>query len=166
MTIRKELIYWDSCILIAVINNEKRPNNEMDGVYDCIDKIEKGQIRMMVLRNLLFGEVELRTLEAAQKLRTIMQHSGIDLPSKDIRIERLARELCDYYDSHGPKSLGEKDALHLATAIHYRVNAFYTFDSGEKGNTISLLSISRNVAGIYPLIICKPPVTQWRLFKP
>ena len=69
MVTRKYLVYWDSCIFIAVINNEKRPNNEMDGVYDCIDKIEKGQIRMMTLRDLLFEEVELRTLEAAQKLR-------------------------------------------------------------------------------------------------
>lgn len=166
MVIRKELVYWDSCIFIAIINNEKRPNNEMDGIYDCIDKIEKGQIRMMVLRDLLFQEVELRTLEAAQKFRIIMQRSGIELPSKDIRIERLAGELGDYYDSHSPKPLGQKDALHLATAIHYRANVFYTFDSGEKGNNVSLLSISRNVGGIYPLIICKPPVTQYRLLKP
>jgi predicted nucleic acid-binding protein len=166
MVIRKDLVYWDSCIFIAIINNEKRPNNEMDGVYDCIDKIEKGQIRMMILRDLLFEEVELRTLEAAQKLRMIMKRGGIELPSKDVRIERLAKELCDYYDNHGPKPMGEKDALHLATAIHYRANAFYTFDSGGKRNNISLLSMNGNVAGIYPLLICKPPVTQWRLFKP
>lgn len=162
---KKYVVYWDSCIFIAVINNEKRSNNEMDGVLDCVEKVEIGQAIILTLRNLLFEEVQLRTLEAGETFRGIMKRSGIELPSQDIRIERLAKELCNYYDTHGSKPLGEKDALHLATAIHYRADAFYTFDSGEKGKTISLLSISGNVAGKYPLLICKPPVKQMRLFR-
>jgi predicted nucleic acid-binding protein len=163
---KKLVIYWDACIFIAIINKEKRSNNEMDGIYDCIDKVDKGHLIIMALRDLLFEEVELRTLEAADMFRKIMKRSGIELPSKDIRIERLARELCNYYDKQGPKPLGDKDALHLATAIHYRADAFHTFDSGAKGNSIGLLSISGNVAGKYPLLICRPPVGQMRLFKP
>ncbi len=163
---RRYLIYWDACIFIAIINKEKRPNNEMDGIYDCIDNIDKGHVMIMALRDLIFDEVELRTLESAELFRKIMKRRGVELPSKDVRIERLARELCDYYDNKGPKPLGDKDSLHLATAIHYRADALYTFDGGGKGGTVSLLSLSGNVAGKYPLLICKPPVKQMRLFKP
>lgn len=161
MRTKKYIVYWDSCIFISLITDEKRPNREMDGVYDCIDKILKGQVLLIVLRDLLFKEVELRTLEGAEKFRNLMMRKGIEMPSLDFRIEKLASELRSYYDQKGPKKLGERDSLHLATAIHYKANAFYTFDEGKKGG-IDLLSLNGNVAG-YPLLICKPPVTQYKL---
>ena len=135
----------------------------MDGVYDCVDKILNGQVLLIILRDILFEEVHLNIPEAAEKFRKLMMRHRIELPSKDLRIEKLAHELRDHYDQiPNSKKLLEKDSLHLATAIHYRVNAFYTFDEGKKGG-LSLLSLNGNVAG-YPLVICKPPVNQTRLF--
>ena len=162
MRTKKYIVYWDSCVFISLITNEIRPNHEMDGVYDCVDKILKGQVLLMVLRDVLFEEVQLRTLESAENFRKLMMRQGIEMPSKDFRIEKLASELRNYYDQKGPQKLGERDSLHLAAAIHYKANAFYTFDEGKKGG-IGLLSLNGNVAG-YPLLICKPPVTQYKLF--
>jgi len=159
--IKRKLIYWDSCVMISYLMNEDRPDHEMDGVYDCIEQVEKGAVTLIMLRNTMFEEVHLRSTEVAEKFRKFMMRRGIELPSIDIRIERLAVELRDYYAKNGPKELREKDSLHLAAAIHYRADAFYTFDGGNKGG-LNLLSLNGNVGG-YPLVVCKPPFNQTRL---
>lgn len=162
MPTRKYKVYPDSCILIAWITGEERLNHEMDGVRDFFDKVERGEVTLIALRNTMFEEVQLRTPESAEIFRQLMTRKGVELPSLDLRVERLAGELRDYYSQHGSKQLHEKDSLHLAAAIHYRVDSFYTFDNGSKGG-ISLLSLNGNMAG-HPLLICKPPFTQSRLF--
>lgn len=156
MRTKKYKVYPDSCILISWITGEERLNHEMDGVNDCFDKVLKGEILFVILRNTMFEEVQLRTLESADKFRKLMMRKGIELLSVDLRVERLAADLRKYYSDNGPKELTEKDSLHLAAAIHYKVDAFYTFDDGKKSG-ISLLSLNGNVAG-YPLLICKPPL--------
>lgn len=161
MRTKKYIVYWDSCVVISYITNENRPNNEMDGVYDCVDRILRGEVLLIVLRNVLFEEVQLtRANGVAEKFSKLMMRKGIEIPSMDLRIERIAGELRSFYQG-GPKKLPEKDSLHLATAIHYKADAFYTFDEGKKGG-INLLAQSGNLAG-HPLLICKPPVTQGRL---
>lgn len=141
---------------------EKRIDHEMDGVHDFIDRVKSGETTLIVLRNTMFEEVQLRTVEAGQKFSALMMRKAVELPSLDLRVERLASDLRTYYSINGPKELHLKDSYHLATAIHYKADAFYTFDEGNKGG-ISLLSLNGNVAG-RPLLICKPPVTQGRLF--
>ncbi len=162
MRTRKYRVYTDSCVLIAWCSGEPRVNHEMDGVRDCFEKVERGEIVLIVLRNILFQEVQLRTVEAAKKFSQLMARRTVELPSLDLRIDRIATELRDYYSKNGPKELTKYDSLHLATALHYKADAFYTFDDGKKGG-ISLLSLNGNVAG-HPLLICKPPFTQGRLF--
>ena len=39
----KPIIYWDSCVFLAWIKDENRPNDEMDGVYDVAQKIQNDQ---------------------------------------------------------------------------------------------------------------------------
>jgi predicted nucleic acid-binding protein len=160
--IRKYKVYPDSCILIAWITGEERIEHEMDGVRDFFEKVERGEATLIVLRNTMFEEVQLRTPESTEKFRQLMMRNGVEIPSLDLRVERLAGELRDYYSQHGSRQLHLKDSLHLAAAIHYKVDAFYTFDEGSKGG-VSLLSLNGNVAG-HPLLICKPPFTQTRLF--
>jgi predicted nucleic acid-binding protein len=159
---RKYRVYADSCVLIAWCGGEERTNHEMDGVRDCFEKVERGEIVLIVLRNMLFTEVKLKTLDVADKFSQLMSRKTVEIPSLDLRVDRLATELRDYYSKNGKKELYRNDSLHLATAIHYKADAFYTFDNGKKGG-ISLLSLNGSVAG-HPLLICKPPFTQSRLF--
>jgi len=160
--IRKYKVYADACILIAWITGEERPSHEMDGVRDCFDKVIRGEVLLVALRNTILEEVHLNTPESAEKFRQLMMRRGIELPSLDLRIERLAEELRYHYSANGRKGLQLNDSYHLAAAIHYKVDAFYTFDNGGKGG-VSLLSLNGNVAG-HPLLICKPPFSQVRLF--
>ena len=54
----------------------------MDGVLDCFDKVLKGEILLVILRNTMFEEVELRTLESADKFRKLMMRKGINYWNK------------------------------------------------------------------------------------
>jgi hypothetical protein len=55
----------------------------------------------------------------------------------------------------GGKTLSVPDAIHLATAIQYRVDEFHTFDGEGNSRYLGLLPLSGNVGG-HKLTICKP----------
>lgn len=147
--------------------NEQRPNHEMDGVFECANLIMRGEYLLMT-SSVFYTEVSQanlsdqaqRTLDLFLTRRNVLvQPIDARVGSQSVFIKKFYREL-DKKDGDGEVS--ENDATHLATAVHYRVDAFYTFDNGEKGAR-SLLSLNGNVAG-YPMVVCKPPVTQLRLF--
>ncbi len=77
----------------------------------------------------------------------------------DTKIAGLAHDLRDYYAAnaaaHSGKILSTPDAIHLATAIHYRVDEFHTFDNDGDAKHLGLLPLSGNVGG-HRLKICKP----------
>jgi predicted nucleic acid-binding protein len=78
----------------------------------------------------------------------------------DTKVASLAHDIRDHYmarkDEFSGKTLSTPDAIHLATAILYRVDEFHTFDSGSSSSkTLGLIPLSGNVGG-HRLIICKP----------
>jgi predicted nucleic acid-binding protein len=162
----RRVIYWDSCIFIAWIKNEIRPPGEMDAIAECVDLVEAGKTRLVtsVISRTEVFEANL-SQEVKDRYTRLLNRRNVQLLANDLRISDLARELREYYQLQntldGLPGLTSPDAIHLATAIHYRVDALYTFDNGGQGGR-SLLSLSGNVAG-HNLIICKPELTQFRL---
>ena len=51
----------------------------------------------------------------------------------DSKVASLAHDLRDHYGASGAKTLSVPDAIHLATAILYRVDEFHSFD--EEGSS-------------------------------
>lgn len=159
-----KLIYWDSCIFIAWLKDERRPPGEMDGVYECVELVESNQVRLItstLTRTEVF-EAEL-TPEVRSRYSLLLNRRNVQQVDADLRITDLARQIREHYHAlgDGKKGISQADAVHLATAIHLKAHAFYTFDDGGKGAR-SLLSLDGDVAG-HPLRICKPEVTQFRL---
>jgi len=155
-----KLIYWDSCIFLAWLKDEDRPEGEMDGVYECVEGVERNTVRLitsvLTRTEVLEADLDDHTRNLYSQL---LKRRNVQLVDNDLRVSNLAREIREYYREK--PSLKTDDAIHLATAIHYRADAFYTFDEGKHGGR-SLLSLNGNVAG-YPLKVCKPEVTQYRL---
>jgi predicted nucleic acid-binding protein len=149
-----ETVYLDSCIIIAWIQNEIRPDQEMEGVEYCINRISNNEIKAITSVNTLTEILPGTFPPGAYDLfmRTISKRRNFEFVGTDIRIPIRAQEIRDYYQSMN-KKINSPDAIHLATAIHYRVDAFYTFDDKH------LLPLTGNVAG-YNLIICKPPLSS------
>ena len=80
----------------------------------------------------------------------------------DRRIATLASELRNYYQLQkvvdGLPALSSPDATHLATAIHFEVSEFQTFDArDEPKKRRGLLPLNGNVAG-HNLLIRMPPI--------
>ena len=159
-------IYWDSCIFIAWLKDEKRQPGEMDGIYECAEEVEAGHIRIItsVLTRTEVFEADL-SQEIKNKYSQFLNRRNVQLLDQDLRVSDLAREIREYYQKQsqidGLPGFPVADAVHLATAIHYRVDAFWTFDNGGH-KARSLLSLNGNVAG-YSLVITKPVATQMRL---
>lgn len=153
MRSKREIIYWDSCVYISWITND-REQYEMATILESANKIERGQV-ILLGSAVLHQEVRLKTQAGRDKFEGLLKRPNIDIKDVDIRISSLAGNISDYcLDQNkagkGPK-LRQLDAIHFATAIHYKADAFYTFDD-------HLLSLGGNVGG-YPLIVCKPPAS-------
>lgn len=147
-----DLIYLDTNVLLSWIKNETRLNNEMEGVEYCMERIEAGEIKAITSVNTLIEicEGEIAPDKKTFLERTLGQRRGIEQVGVDQRIAALAQEIRTFYRINGRK-LSVPDTTHLATAIHFRADALYTFDGDD------LLPLNGNVAG-HNLVICKPPL--------
>lgn len=166
----KETIYWDSCIFLAWITGEQRPNDEMNGVFDCVEKVDNNVINLVTYKDTTEMEVLQANMSDDDKrvFDRLFARRNVIFLGYHPRIQAIAKEIREYGEEDkkrvkGLKSIGQSDAYHLAAAIHNQVDAFYTFDDGKRSKMRSLLSLDGNVAG-YKLLICKPPFTEARLF--
>ena len=163
---QRRVVYWDSCIFIAWLKNERRPNGEMDVIAECVEQIEAGEVKLItsvIARTEVF-ETDLSE-DIKEKYAKLLNRRNVVLLDQDLRVSELARQIREHYRDQskqdGLAGLTSPDAIHLATAIHFKADAFYTFDQGKNGGR-SLLSLDGNVAG-HALHICKPFANQLRL---
>jgi len=144
----------------------------MEGVYECFDAIESGDVIGVVV-SAIWYEIDLDSFpeDKAAKFRTLLSGRRVQEVVVDNRVGKISGELRQYYINQnavdGKGKLTSLDAQHLAAAIHYKLDAFYTFDEGKKpnredgGRSRSLLSLSGNVGG-HNLTVCKPPCPAQR----
>lgn len=163
---RKPTYYWDTCIWLAWVKNEVRPNGEMAGVEDIVDLASRNRVSIIVS-----DAVSLEILDgkwppgAAMKFDDLFKRRNIKKVPITPNITDLSQFIRNYYHNRGEKTASSLDAVHLATAIVYRVDQMHTFDDGQAGKKHrSLLGLNGDVAG-HKLVICKPPLpAQPRLF--
>lgn len=162
VTGKPPLVYLDSCILIASLKNEKRSDPaEMKGVKDLIKHIDEGKLNM-ITSALTKAEILRCTLsrDAQQKLDDVFKRRNVQVVETTHVIWDKTHDLRDHYKKEqlagGPKTLSTPDAVHLATAVVYGADKFYTFDGKSSGGKARpLLPLSGNVAG-HDLIIERP----------
>jgi len=155
-----ELVYWDTCLYISWLTDEHRPNHEMDGVYESAKKISEAKQRLICSTVVTAQIYETKMgQDAMDKFGRFLKRRSVQYVDFEHRAAGLTSEIMDYYNVKNViqgKKMDFSDAQHLAIAILYHVDAFYTFDEGKKGG-INLLSLNGNVAG-HNLTICKPPL--------
>jgi len=160
--------YWDTCVFLAWIKDEERPNREMEGVNNIAEQVFR-KSAILVTSTLIKVEILRCTLDKTgiERFDNLFKLRNLQQISQDPRVINLSNEIREYYQRQreidGVKTVSTPDAIHLASAILYDVTEFHTFDEKRKRGR-ALLSLNSNVAG-YPLKICKPPLpVQRRLF--
>jgi predicted nucleic acid-binding protein len=148
------LYYWDSCLFIAWLKDEERPIGDMDGVREVVELVKARDARIITS---LLTSVEVLSAKMPVGIDSLFGQflKRINRVGMEVKIADLAHNLRNYYAISGGKIMKTPDAIHLATAILYRVDEFHTFDD-------ELISLSGNVAG-HNLKICKPSVRDPQL---
>lgn len=152
------LYYWDTCLFLAWIKDEQRPSAEMSGVREVVERAKRREVIIMT-SVITHSEILQSQMPAGMERLLTGFMRRIQCKSVDMKIAKLAHDLRDHYvqkklENKG-KTLATPDALHLATAILYRADAFHTFDEDNGRNSLGLIPLSENVAG-HRLQICKP----------
>lgn len=144
--------YWDSCIFIAWIKDEKRPAGEMQGLAEIVREIDAGKVILMTstisLGEVLAGDL---TEEQRERYESSLKKPTIVSITPDARISAEAGRIREFYRKKG-WSVGLEDAIHLASALLWKADELHTFD--EK-----LLRFNGNIMG-RAIRVCKPQGRQ------
>lgn len=162
MTSGKLIYSWDSSIFIAWLKGESRDAGDMEGLTNVVRQIDSGKVSLIV-STLIRVEVLTFNLpdNKAQTFFDFLKRSNVAEAAMDFHISNLAYEIRNFYKKQGgekARTVSTPDAIHLATAIHYNVSEFHTFN-GKKKSHLGLLPLNGNVAG-HPLKIVKPMEIQ------
>ncbi len=149
----KPVIYWDTCVFIAWLKDEKDkwPPAIWQGIEDVANLVQIGQA-ILVTSTLIRTEIFLGTLtlEQKQKFAGILRRKNVQEVAPHMRITDRASTIREKHRIKTP------DAIHLATAILYDVDEMQTMDGWhEDGKRDGLLALSGNVAE-YKLVITEP----------
>jgi hypothetical protein len=154
----KTYIFWDTCVFIAWLNDEKQKWSPevLRGIKDVADQVHANEVHLVVstlMRTEIFiGQLD---LETKQKFSGFLQRSNVHEIAPDMRITDRASSIREYYNRRSEK-IKAPDAIMLATSILYRVDEMQTMDGLETNKRYTkLLALNGDVAG-YPLVIVPP----------
>jgi predicted nucleic acid-binding protein len=156
----KDKIYWDSCIFLALLKGEIRQDpQDLFGIDELVDLFELGQIEL-VTSTITLTEVMRTSIKPEDylKFRSFFSRRNCHLADVTTNIAEISEEIRSYYFQPGGSTISTPDCIHLATAISWPCDVFYTFD-GE-GNRPGLLTLTNPIANRYSIIISKPIPTH------
>ena len=131
---------------VAWLKDEKRSRGEMDGVRETIARQRRREVKIMTS---VVTSVEV----LSAKIPVGMDRLFADLLKRisrvgvDSRVATVAHDLRNHYAQKGGKTVSTTDAIHLATAIHYRADEFHTFDEGGSNRSLGLIPLSGDIGG-------------------
>jgi predicted nucleic acid-binding protein len=139
----RSIRYWDAGVFLALLKNEEWRIAEIQAVLKAA---EAGQVLIVTSSVSLVEVVKLDQKQAiieippadCAKIEGFFQRSYISVRLLDPRVSAMARQ---YIWQHG---LSTRDAMHLATAVRYRIPQLDTYDQGllDLNGQIPGLSIS------------------------
>jgi len=146
----RDLLYWDACVFIAHLQNEKRAAEEMAGIEEMVALVDKGKAILLTSVLTRIEVLECKMTDAQKGMfENLLKKRVIQSIAVDSRIAQKAHDIRNHYALQD-KVMWTPDAIHLATAILYKADVFYTFDGAGKSKakkSMGLISISGDVAG-------------------
>lgn len=156
----KPIYYWDACLFLAWMNDEKREAGDMDGLAEVVAMIDSQECYIVTSVNTRAEVLDSSmNIDAQKKFSSLLHHPSFTFTNVSLPISELTGQIRDFYRARKPQYINVKlpDATHLATAIAFKVDEFHTFD------VATILRFNGNVAD-FPLKLCKPSAIQKKLF--
>lgn len=165
----KPLIYLDSCIWIGMLTAEtRREQSDTAALAGLVKELDSKQIVAVVSTlarvEILEADLSIQQIEVLKKL--MQKKSVVQIKDVTVDIIDLAHEIRSFYkdiknkDNKERKTLSVPDSIHLATAIYYECDSFYTLDEKNKPDGCGLLKLVPPIANKYTINLSKPNVTQ------
>jgi len=172
-----EFEYWDSCIFLALLQNEEHRPGELEYLQDQAQKFDMGVVGIVTSSIAMVEVYEARlSSEQAVRIKSMYSRSNFQFIDASLNVCMLASEIRSFYKLNTVNTNGVElypstpDAIHVASAIVAQKGlpkplSLITFDSENKSkkNELALTGLTGKVAEKYPLTICRPPVNQLKL---
>jgi hypothetical protein len=157
--------YFDACIFLAWLNAEDVHGPAiMEAIRQMARDVDGDRVVVMTsvtTKTEVFHK--LKSQWARDEYTRFCQRANVSIVNQDERVGDMSSNIREHYSRKGI-TLDTTDCIHLATAIIYRADFFYTLDGyAEKPKANALLPLSGNVAG-YRLVIDIPRTNQGSLF--
>lgn len=164
MTGRRPNVYLDSGIYIHWSSGHDEPEI-VAGIDKLITACDSGSITVVASTIVQIEVLDFyQNEEVKEQFRGFLNRDNVGVVSVNKPIAELAHEIRSYY-SATPPTVSTPDAIHLATAIAYNCENFYTLDgtgtnkAGRK-KELKLLLIEGKICGKYKLSITVPREDQ------
>jgi hypothetical protein len=160
------LYYWDACIFLAWLHEDGRlAPGVLEGIEAMAEEINNGKATLMtsVITKTEVLDDRLKP-HARAMFANLFKRRNVSYVVQDERVGDLSHAIRNYY-AQPPRGivLGANDSVHLATAILYKADCFYTLDAaGPRKRTTDLISLNGDVMG-RSLRIEVPMAAQARL---
>lgn len=131
-----ENVCWDSNCFCAWFSEEQGRYEICDAI---IDAARKNEIKLYTSFLTLAEVVKIPGLypsEAEDRIADFFRNPYVIKVAVDWFVTRIARDLRNHYKLKG------RDAIHLATAIHMKVDTLHTYDSDD------LLKLDSHIKGV------------------
>ena len=125
----KPVLYWDSDIHIVILEGDKKDPTLYEGSIFAKEKIEKKEC-FLVASLLVNSEVKQTLIDypdAAKKFAEVLRRSNVINVATGRRVYSLSDDIIEICRKMG-RVIKPPDAIHLATALLYEVDEFYTND--------------------------------------
>ena len=165
MSGRRPNVYLDSGIYIHWSSGHDEPEI-VSGIAELITACDTGRITVVASTVVLIEVLDFYLNEEnKEQFRGFLNRDNVGVVSVDRRIAEMAHEIRNYYKAIQSPTVSTPDAIHLATAIAYNCEQFYTLDgtgtnkAGRK-KELKLLLIQGKICGKYNLKITVPRADQ------
>jgi hypothetical protein len=124
----KKVIYWDTSVFLAWLQDEPWDAEIIDGIEATVRHVHNNQI--LLITSIVTDTEVLRsrmTPEALRKWEGVFKRKNVKMIVHDQRVGRKSNEIRDCFFQRKIK-IATPDSIHLATAIINEADEFHTLD--------------------------------------
>jgi predicted nucleic acid-binding protein len=167
MTTGKLKLYWDNTCWLAWLHGEGTdvwPARVVRGIQEAVAEVE-GNKAILFTSTITRGEIFQGRLSEDQKemYARLMRRRNLREVIPDSRIMDLASRIREHHANESEKRrIATPDATHLATAIIYQADEFWTMDGLQKDGSKNrkLLALNGNCGGHNLRIVSPYPISE------